>query len=72
MSGNSYQKYKMQRVGKPSKVLEARRASVSSVHVTASEEIAVKIQRISDQSRIPTQIIATEAIRRGMAVLVKC
>lgn len=69
MSGNSYQKYKMQRISKKNEGRESGQDRHSSVRVTVSEKVARKIQRLSDQTRIPSEVVAAEVMARGFALL---
>ena len=61
----------MQRISNQAKSTVSELKKLRSVRVRVSEEVAVKIRKLSDQMRIPSELVATEAIRRGMAVLVK-
>ena len=73
MSGNSYQKYKMQRIRKETMASPKTRRTLmekpGSVHVTVSQEAAAKILSLSNQTRIPSEIVAVEAMLRGFALL---
>lgn len=69
MSGNSYQKYKMQRASNQSKVTESGRKGISSVRVTIPEKVAEQISKLSEHTRIPSEIVAAEAMARGFALL---
>ena len=69
MSCNSYQKYKMQRISKKAKGTESGQGRLSSVRVTVPEKVAEKIRCLSDQTRIPSEVVAAEAMARGFALL---
>jgi len=70
MSGNSYQKYKMQRIGKSVHTHDGsdrRSALMESVRVPTV--LGLKIRNVSAKTRMPDEIIAAEAIMRGFELL---
>ena len=70
MSGNSYQTYSVQRIGKQSKDSEsARKRHDSFVRISIPERLGRKLRDASVTMRLPEQIIAGEAIARGYALL---
>jgi len=70
MSGNSYQKYEMQRLKIASKAKSAGRKNRSGiVRIAVPEHLERKIQRIAGKTRIPKGIVANEAIIRGIGAL---
>jgi len=70
MSGNSYQKYKMQRIGKPLHSFEySGKRSALTESIRVSEVLGLKIRNISAKTRLPNQVIAAEAISRGFEML---
>ncbi len=70
MSGNIYQKYEMQRIGKQPKDSESARQRLDSpLRMGVSELIARKVRHVSATTRLPEQVIAREAITRGFALL---
>ena len=70
MSGNIYQTYSVQRIGKQRKDSESARQRLDSpLHMGVSELIARKVRHVSATTRLPEQVIAREAITRGYALL---
>ncbi len=70
MSGNSYQKYKMQRIGKSVHTFECvDRRSTLKESVRVPKVLGLKIRNISAKTRMPDKIIAAEAIMRGFELL---
>ena len=75
MSGNSYLIFLVQRSvsnqARGAGSAKARNGKPSPVHVPLSEETAETLQKVSEATRLPREVIATEAIRRGMELLVQ-
>lgn len=70
MSGNIYQTYSVQRIGKQPKDSESARERLASpMRMGVSELIARKVRHVSARTRLPEQVIAREAITRGFALL---
>lgn len=70
MSGNIYQKYEMQRIGKQPKDSESARERLASpMRMGVSELLARKVRHVSATTRLPEQVIAREAITRAFALL---
>jgi hypothetical protein len=70
MSGNNYQTYRMQRVGKQSKEARSGRGRIDlPVRISVSESLGRKIRRASVKTRLPEQVIAGEAMTCGFALL---
>ena len=59
----------MQRVSNQSKVTESGRERLSSVRVTIPAKVAEQINHLSEHARIPSEIVAAEAMARGFALL---
>jgi len=70
MSGNSYQKYEVQRLKIASKPKSAGRKNRSGVvRIAVPEHLEQKIEHFAGTFRLPKEVLASEAIRQGMAVL---
>ena len=75
MSGRNNQTYIMQRL-KSATMLKPTAAGSQvtgrvAVHVKVPVALERRIQELSEATRIPREILAAEAIRRGMTMLVK-
>jgi hypothetical protein len=75
MSGRINQTYMMQRLKSATRLKPTAAGSqvTSQVAVLLKVSVALerKIQELSETTRIPREILAAEAIRRGMTMLVK-
>jgi len=75
MSGKIYQTFLVQRSvsnqARGSGSAKARKGNPSPVHVPLSAATAETLQKMTEATRLPREILAAEAIRRGMAVLVR-
>lgn len=76
MSGNCYQTLFVQRTvstsgRRASRVGSAKvaKGKTSPVHVPLSKGVAVNLQRVSEATLLPQEIVAAEAIRRGIGAL---
>ena len=73
MSGNCYQTLVVQQSlpnrARGAKSPKPRKGKHTPVHVPLSKEAAGTLQKVSEETRLPREILAAEAIRRGMAVL---
>jgi hypothetical protein len=73
MSCNIYQTFFVQRSvlnhARGAVSAKGRKRKPSTVHVPLSKETAETLQKVSEETRLPREILAAEAIRRGMAVL---
>jgi len=73
MSGRCYQTLIVQRsVSTRERTSGTRRGSKgnpSPVHVPLSKEAAETLQKVSEATRLPQEILAAEAIRRGIEAL---
>ena len=73
MSGNRYQTFLVQRSvsnqARGSGSAKVRKGKPSPVHVPLSAETAETLQKMSETIRLPQEILAAEAIRRGIGAL---
>jgi hypothetical protein len=76
MSGNCYQTLIVQRTvsttekrARRAGAAKAAKGKASPIHVPLSESVAVTLQRVSEATLLPQEIVAAEAIRRGIRAL---
>jgi hypothetical protein len=73
MSGNKYQTLVVQRSlpnrAPGAKSPQGRKGKHTPVHVHLSQETAGTLQKMSEATRLPREVLAAEAIRRGIGTL---